>query len=119
LSLPGKVSNIRDVVTENRFEGVGANSIKEMNLNLLLSETIKEDKVVINENSWNHRILEKEDIVLQDYLVPTARGNLIKCLYFIEVSFTHAGLTLGSVIPKIVFPIYMLAPEINLVLHPI
>jgi len=64
-------------------------------------------------------LLEKEDVVLQDYLVPTVRGNLIKCLYFIEVSFTHAGLILGSgsVIPKIVFPVYMLAPDVNMVLY--
>jgi len=64
-------------------------------------------------------LLEKEDVVLQDYLVPTVRGNLIKCLYFIEVSFTHAGLIFGSgsVIPKIVFPVYMLAPDVNMVLY--
>ncbi len=63
--------------------------------------------------------LEKEDIILQDFLAPTVRGNLIKCLYFLEVSFTHAGLTMGSSIPKVVFPIYLFAPEINMVLHPI
>jgi len=68
-------------------------------------------------NDWNKMILEPEDIVLQDYLVPTVRGNLIKAQYFIEVSFTHAGLTLGSSIPKIVFPIYLFAPEIQMDLH--
>ena len=40
LSLPGKVSNIHEVLTEQLFEGVAANSFKEMNLNLVLTESL-------------------------------------------------------------------------------
>ncbi len=63
-------------------------------------------------------LLEPEDLFLQEHFLPTVRGNLIKSVYFLEVSFTHAGLTLGSSIPKVLFPIYMYAPEVKNNLHP-
>jgi hypothetical protein len=117
LSFFGKTTNIRDVIVEQKFEGVPANTILNRKMQLVLTENIKGDKLILKQNDWNKMILEPEDIILQDYLLPTVRGNLIKSLYFIEVSFTHAGLTLGSSIPKIVFPVYIFAPEISMDLH--
>ncbi len=44
LSLPGKTTNIKDVVAEQRFEGVPANQIQEKNLQLVLTESMDTDK---------------------------------------------------------------------------
>lgn len=117
LSLPGETGHIYDVIAEQKYEGVSANAIKDMTLQLVLGESIKGDKQIIKENEWNHMTLEPEDVILQNYLVPTVRTNLIKCHYFIEIHFNHAGITFNNEIPKIVFPIYMFAPEINVDLH--
>jgi len=119
LSLPNTTSQIYDVLAEQRFEGVPAHTILERDLQLVLGESIEGgDKQIIKENDWNKMLLEPEDIILQNYLVPTVSSNLIKCHYFIEVHFSHAGLTFNNEIPKIVFPIYMMAPEIKTDLHP-
>jgi len=82
-----------------------------------LGESIQGDKKIIKENEWNHMWLEPEDVILQNYLVPTVSTNLIKAHYFIEVHFSHAGITFNNEIPRVVFPIYMFAPEINEDLH--
>lgn len=85
-------------------------------LQLVLIEAKPGEKVVMTENSWNKRALEPEDIVIQNYLVPTVNTTLIKCRYFLEVEFSHSGMV-SSDIPKVIFPIYMMAPEINEDLH--
>jgi len=117
LSMPGKVSQIRDVVAERRFDGAAANTALETTLSLELRDTLQTDKQIVKQNDWNYMLLEPEDLFLQEHLLPTVRGNLIKSVYFFEVSFKHAGLTFGSSIPNILFPVYMFVPELKENLH--
>ncbi len=105
------------MLNETRYEGIPANKKEGLTLKLELRRTKEGDKFMIKENSWNQMLLEPEDLILQDFLVPTVKGTLIRCLYFIEIIFTHAGITMGNEIPKIVFPIYMMVPDIKLDLH--
>jgi len=90
---------------------------KKKTLQLVLNEVNQGNKAVITENEWNHMLLEPEDIILQNYLVPSVNTNLIKCRYFLEIEFKHAGITFNDEIPKIVYPIYIFATEINEDLH--
>jgi len=62
-------------------------------------------------------LLEPEDVIMQNYLPPSVNTRLIKAHYFLEINFNHAGITFDDEIPKIVYPIYLFAPEINEDLH--
>jgi hypothetical protein len=114
LSMPTKTKYIYDVLNEQTFNvDVKARMVEDKTLQLVLTEANAGKKVVLSENPWNNKALEPEDIVLQSYLVPTVNTSLIKCRYFLEVSFAHSGLGVSEEIPKIVFPIYLFAPEIK------
>lgn len=64
LSLPGSVSQIYDVLTEQKFDGVGERSLQERTFQIVVGESLPGDKKVIKENDWNHMFLEPEDIIL-------------------------------------------------------
>jgi len=117
LSAPKDTTQIYCVLAEQIFEGVGERMILEKTLSLALTEANAGHKTIIKENDWNNMLLEPEDVILQNYLVPSVNTNLIKSHYFLEVHFTHAGITFNDEIPKIVYPIYIFAPEINEDLH--
>ncbi len=114
LSMPTKTSYIYDVLNEQTFTvDVKARSMDERTFQLVLTETNPGKKDILTEKSWSKKALEPEDIVLQNYLVPTVNTTLIKCRYFLEMHFSHSGLLVSEEIPKIVFPIYMFAPSIS------
>jgi hypothetical protein len=99
-SLLEKTFNLRDVVQERKIDGVPANLVLDRDLDLLLDESAPGEKKALKEIYFT---LMPEDVFLEECLVPSVKGSLLKCNYFIEVSFTHAGL--GGSIPKIVLPI--------------
>jgi len=53
----------------------------------------------------NKTYIHKEDNILINTLLPTTKCQLIACTYTLEVSFVHAGATLGSKIPPAKLPI--------------
>lgn len=51
--------------------------------------------------------LTPDEVVFQDLVLASTRTSLIQCSYFFEVSFEHAGITLGDRIPSTVFPVHI------------
>jgi len=117
LSLPTKTEYIYDVLNEETFYGVQARKYEEKTLQLMLCDKKSGTREIVKENKWNSKEFELEDIVLQNYLPPSVNATLVKCHYFIELSFVHNAVTFVNEIPKIIFPIYLFAPEVTEYLH--
>jgi len=46
-------------------------------------------------------------------MAPTTNSRMIRCNYFIEVHFEHAGITMGSHIPDIVMNLIINPPHVD------
>jgi len=46
-------------------------------------------------------------------MAPTTNSKIIKCNYFLEVRFEHAGITMGTRIPDIVMNLIVYPPSVG------
>lgn len=107
------------MLSKKTYPGVKEKHIEERTIEVSLKAINNDSKYIQKYKKEKKKGIEAEEIALQELLLPSTRTALISCIYFLEIHFTHCGITLGSKIPPATMPLYIYAPSIPWHMHKI
>mmetsp|Transcript_25155 Transcript_25155/g.18942 ORF Transcript_25155/g.18942 Transcript_25155/m.18942 type:complete len:88 (-) Transcript_25155:312-575(-) len=83
---------MKQIVTKKKFPGVKALTKEEVKLDLSILEKFCGKKYIKKVCKSKKKQYEPEDVILQNWLVPSIYTPFLECHYFLEVHFFLKGL---------------------------